>query len=176
MLTARRPVLAALGLAALLAGLLAAAAPARAATTAAHVTAKPAVIFYDQGDPQGYYLNLWNGGPAVNAYHGVTYNDFIQAVSIGGGQFELVNGTNGGASCVGDWAGEQGNARASGDSFCPTSGTAGWGTIFTLGPSCGGGFNLYRNNHWSAYIGFGNGNGDAVYLNTGGTCLSQQDP
>jgi hypothetical protein len=169
MLTARRRAALVLAAALLTLGgaltLMAAASPARAA---------PAVIFYDQGDPQGYYMNWWNGGSNVNAYGGVTYNDFIQIVSIGNGQFELVNGTNGGASCVGDAGGAQGTARA-GAAFCPTSGTAGWGTIFTLGPSCGGGFNLYRDNHWSRYVGFSNSNGTAVYLNTGGTCLKQQN-
>jgi hypothetical protein len=162
---------------------LATASPAHAAPAAppaAVAVAAPAApagsAFYDQGDPQGFYLNLWNGTVAVDAYGGVTYNDYIQAVSIGGGQFQLVNDVNGGASCVGDWEGLQGDARAAGDGYCPSTGTAGWGTIFTLGPSCGNGYNLYRNNHWTKYVGFSNSNGSAVYLNTGGTCLKQQDP
>ena len=140
-------------------------------------TAGPAsaAIFYDQGDPQGYYLNWWGGGTVLATYGGVTYNDYTQVVPIGGGRFELVDDVSGG--CVGNLGGAEGIERAGGGDYCPSTGTAGWGTIFTVGAPCGNtGYVLYFNQHSGAYVTFTNGNDNRVYLNGAGTCLKQQDP
>ena len=70
-----------------------------------------------------------------------------------------------------------GRPPAGGGDYCPSTGTAGWGTIFTVGAPCGNtGYVLYFNQHSGAYVTFTNGNDNRVYLNGPGTCLKQQDP
>jgi hypothetical protein len=142
-------------------------------------TAGPASarVFYDQCAPPGggnggTCLNFWNGGYLLATYQGVAYNNDIQIQNIGGGEFQLVDGVGGG--CIGDAGNSRTDARAEGGELCPSTGSAGWGTIFEVGGYCGNGYVRYYNVHWVAWIGFADGNDNPVYLNTGGRCLQQQ--
>jgi hypothetical protein len=175
MLTARRPVLAAASLAALLAGLLAAVTPARAAP-AAHAVTPAGTIFYTQHTPAGGYLNFWGGGDLVKDYNAVTYNDDVEIQWIGNNQFQLADLVHPG-SCIGDWGNTSGSAEAGGGDPCPSTGNAGWGTIFTQSSAgCPAGYFVYRDRHWAADVYIDNVNGDVVVLNSGGgACLTQSD-
>ena len=149
-----------------------------AAGAALMVTAAPpaaAQSFYVQGDPQGDYLNWWDGTTTLSTWHGITANDDMQVVPIGGGLFELTDPVSGG--CVGDRGGSEYDSQAWGGQYCPTTGTAGWGTRFKVGPACGGIYVEYQNVRWGGDIYFSSGDGQTVTLDGGpGVCLGQQDP
>ena len=175
MFTLRRLFFTALALAALLAGALTAAGPARAvpAATAAHA-APAGTAFYDQHNSDGYYWNNWNGFGTLATYGGVTFNDDIEIQWIGNGQFQLADLAYDG--CIGDSGNSQYSALAVGGLSCPSSGIAGWGTRFIqVSAGCPAGYFLYKNVHWNAYADLENGNDNDVYLNTAGVCITQSD-
>lgn len=160
-----------LGLA-LAAGLILPAAPAARAAPAATVT------IYEQCDTYGWCPNFWGGGLALSAYHGTTRNNAIRIQSIPGtGNFQLLDQVHGG--CVGDSLGSQNTHRAAGGNTCNSTatGTGGdWGTRFQRisDAICPAGYYKYWNYHWLAYLGYVDGSGNAVYLDTRGNCLEQK--
>jgi hypothetical protein len=122
-------------------------------------------------------LNFWGGGIDIKTYEGYASNNAvtIQWLGRGNGTFQLRDNVHGG--CVGDLNGAQGDARAGGGNSCPLSGTVDWGTVFQAlsDPTiCGGAYLDYWSPHWEAYVGFSDGNGHQVFLDTTGTCLLQQ--
>jgi len=121
-------------------------------------------------------MNLWGGGFDVKTWQGYAANNAITIrwLGQGNGTFELADA---GGGCVGDLNGAQGDARAGGGNNCPLQGAAGWGTVFqavTETSICGGYYVKYWSPHWEAYVGFSDGNGHQVWLDTTGTCLAQQ--
>jgi len=153
--------LAALALTLTLAGL--AATPASASVTG-------------QCDPSHTCMNQWNGCCDIKTYQGYAANNAmtIHWLGQGNGTFEI---RTAGGGCVGDLNGAQGDARAGSGNNCPSQGAAGWGTVMqaiTETSICGGYYLKYWDAHWKAYVGFPDGSGHQVYLNTTGTCLAQQ--
>jgi hypothetical protein len=116
--------------------------------------------------------NYSNGGPLVKSYApGNTWEDFyLQFLS--NGDVEIVDASTG--YCVGDSGNNQYSALAGGYDSCPSSGTAGWGTVFAYETNgCTGGVQgnggVLYNFHWNGDIDVpGSGNGQQYYLNTGG--------
>jgi hypothetical protein len=135
-----------------------------------------ALTFTAQCDLANGCANFWGGGYAVSVDYGaLTGNDNITVVWIYGNhtQFELRDNVHGG--CVGDYQGNQSSARAGGGQSCPSSGTAGWGTVFSTHTGCiFAGYGEYYNQHWRAFLGWGTANGSGAYLNTGGHCIQQR--
>jgi hypothetical protein len=113
-----------------------------------------------------------NGGALVKSYAPGNTWEYNKVVGIGNGQVEIVDENKG--TCVGDNNNSSSDAKAGNTDTCPTSGTAGWGTIFQyVSSSCpnnGGGF---YNNHWAGYAWGSSPNGSQWFLNnsSGGPCL-----
>lgn len=115
-----------------------------------------------------------NGGGVVASYAPYnTWENFqLQATGVSG-QFQVHTPSG---FCVGDYANNPNNAVAGDTESCPTSGVAGWGTIFTIGGSgqCPVGSFLLDNKHWGGALDGAIPNGSTWYLNNAsGYCLSQ---
>jgi hypothetical protein len=153
-------------------------------------TAAPAQAqsFEEQCDDSGVCLNLWNGGPYVQTYGGTTGNNNISIQWLpgrGAGYFQLVNNVEGYPNCLGDFNGEQGDARIGGFDTCnnPNTGYGGsWGTVFYMvrsncPPGAGGLVpEMYMSAHWpgGAINHPGSGNNQPWYENSSpGDCLVQ---
>jgi hypothetical protein len=132
---------------------------------------------YEQIDPAAYAPNFWGGGLALSSYSAHVSNNAIRIQSLPGtGNFQLLDLLHGG--CVGDSLGSPGTHRAAGGADCNSTTTGGggdWGTRFQRVPDaiCPYGYFKYWNYHWQGYLGFTDGNGHPVYLDTTGTCLKQ---
>jgi hypothetical protein len=154
------------------------AAPLLAIGPGAALGASPAsaVAFTQQCDLANGCANFWGGGYAVSVDYGATAsnnNITVQWIYGNHTQFELLDNVHGG--CVGNYQGNQFSARAGGGQSCPSSGVAGWGTVFTTHPGCiFAGYTEYYNQRWRAFLGWGTANGDGAYLNTGGHCIQQR--
>lgn len=120
------------------------------------------------GSPDSPCMDEYNNGGGVVASYapGHTYEGFAVAATGTPGYFEVVAPSG---LCVGDYGNSKTSALAGDSDSCPSSGTAGWGTVFQLtytgGPHSE--FVLY-NTHWSALLGGGVPNGSDWYLNTSG--------
>jgi hypothetical protein len=129
-------------------------------------------------DPNGYCLNQWGGGQLTKAYGGDAANDYIFAIYVGNGIYELLSDVSPGG-CLGDYGNNQSDARVGDNDVCPSaSSNPGWGTRFQQVTSgCPSGYALYKNIHWTGlYLGFQDSNGSQAYLDTygGRSCLRQQ--
>ena len=142
-------------------------------TVAAHASTQTEMCayVYSGGNytPDSPCMDMYNnGGAYVKSYSpGATWENFY-FVPLGGGEYEIQNGYNG--HCVGDAGNSPSSAVAVDNAECPTSGNAGWGTIFRFlsDPHCpGAGGDLY-NTHWQGDLDGLLSNGSQWYLNTGG--------
>jgi hypothetical protein len=141
-----------------LAGALAVAPPARAAT------------FTEQCDISGYCPNFYGGGFTLRTYTSGVANNNIQIQSIPPlGYFQLLDKVHGG--CIGDVGNNPNDGYAQGGLTCNSTSTGSGGDYGTRDKivHCTGDFggSLYANAHWGGYIGFNNGDNNAVVLNAG---------
>ena len=152
------------------------AAPAILAAPAV-ITAAPAqATVTGQCDTTHTCLNFWGGGFAVASYQGYTGNNAVSVQWLPGGSFQLRDNLHGG--CIGDYLGSPTNPRAGGGNACNSTSTGlggAPGTRFQVenDGECPRGYTFYWNPHNLGYIGFADGNGHPVYLNTGGNCMHQ---
>lgn len=113
-----------------------------------------------------------NGGSLIKSYQpGATWED-IQMQSIGNGEWQLYDVNTG--LCLGDNGNSQFDAKVGDTDLCPTSGSAGWGTIFHFysQSGCATGTGVLFDNHWSGDMTGLVTNGSQWYLNGGtGLCL-----
>lgn len=113
-----------------------------------------------------------NGGSLIKSYQpGATWEN-VQMQSLGNGQWQLYDVNTG--LCLGDNGNSQTDAKIGDTDLCPTSGSAGWGTVFRFftQAGCGSGPGALFNNHWQGDITGSVTNGSQWYLNGGtGLCL-----
>jgi hypothetical protein len=134
--------------------------------------ATPSQYCYEALYPSIACLNAWGGGPNINVEESSDPNiqnnrfevlpdsgKYYQIQFVGGGG-SLYNG-----DCIGDLGNNQADAVAGLVPCHDHSGNAGWGTLFTVSHSCG--TNVFRNSHWSGWLGPVDGyvNGSHFYLN-----------
>jgi hypothetical protein len=147
-----------------------------------------ASTFEEQCDDSNVCLNLWNGGPYVQTWQGLTGNNNIIIQWLpgrGAGYFQLVNQVEGYPNCIGDFNGSSTDARLGGFDQCnnPSTGYGGaWGTVFYMvqdrcPPGVGGEVPTeYASLHWpGGFINHpGSGNDQPWYENSPtGDCLAQ---
>lgn len=176
----------ALAAASLVLGGLAMTAPAHASTasTAAHAAhALPLNLtgwqyevcntdtFYET--PEAPCLNDYPSHYIKSYTPGVS-NEGFKLVNYSGSNWEITD-PNGG--CVGDAGNSSSAANAQGNQGCPSSGPAGWGTIFTEVSSCGNYAYTLRNGHWGGDLNAAVADGSQFYLNNSSSdCYNQFHP
>jgi hypothetical protein len=113
-----------------------------------------------------------NGGSLIKSYQpGATWEN-VQMQSIGNGNWQLYDANTG--LCLGDNGNNQFDAKIGDTDLCPTSGNAGWGTIFSFfsESGCSTGTGALYDHHWNGDITGFTTNGSQWYLNaTSGTGL-----
>jgi len=134
--------------------------------TSAHASS-PEICAALSGSPISPCMNKWNNGALVKSYSPGGTNEKYEIQSLSGGGFQIFDPNTG--DCVGDYLNNSGDAKASDLDSCPSSGTAGWGTVYdynTTGVNgCQRGSGLLYNRHWAGYASGAAANGSQWYLN-----------
>lgn len=116
------------------------------------------------------YINAWNGGPDIDAYHAVTSNDYFTLINGSGPSYTALESTSGGShtgQCIADWGNQSGNARAG---LYPCGDGAPWGTnLITKVCSTNSSKVSFYDVHWQGYLApSGLSDGSAFFLNHSG--------
>lgn len=144
--------------------------------TSAHAAGTEICSITSQGNPASPCLNKWNDGSLIKAYTpGATNENYvIQLTGDGSGNVQIYDPNTG--QCVGDYQNNSGDAKASDYENCPSSGVAGWGTVFSYySTGCPNASGVLYNHHWNGDLSANAANGSQFYLNVGSNpyCLKQ---
>ena len=118
------------------------------------------------GNPSSPCADAYNnGGQLIASYAPGNSWEYIQLQNIGNGQTQAYDFNTG--KCLGDFQNNPNDARVGDVQSCPSSGVAGWGTIFVLySNGCPYGYQVH-NNHWAGDMGGSSNNGALWNLNLG---------
>jgi hypothetical protein len=122
--------------------------------------------------PTSPCANNYNGGALIKSYAPGVNNEDIVAQSLGNGDWQFYDYQTG--YCLGDNNNSSTDAKVGSEDSCPSTGDAGWGTVFAIySNGCAADGGQFYNFHWKAYMSGAGSNGSQWYLNTpsaGGYC------
>jgi len=108
--------------------------------------------------------NNWNGGALIKTYTpGASHEDIVEQ-PLGNGYWQFYDNQTG--DCLGDNNNSPTDAKVGSEDSCPSTGNAGWGTVFEYQSNgCPDSGEQFYNLHWKNYMSGAVSNGSQWYLN-----------